>query len=159
MTDQEFEEIFNRYKQDVIAIAFFYLRHLEDAEDVTMEVFADFYRKPLCLEDPKPILLRMAANKAMDVFRKRRKKEVSFDEEIMAKKESPDAPYSAEEIANAIARLPKKLASAITLVYLSELSQAEAANALHCSEASLRKRLERGKKKLKEVLQNDEHSF
>jgi RNA polymerase sigma factor (sigma-70 family) len=153
MTDQEFEEIFNRYKQDVMAIAFYYLRHIQDAEDVTMEVFADFYHKPpKDLQNPKPILLRMAVNKAMDVFRKAKNPDLSFDEEIMSKHEGNEDCLSQEEIAKAITQLPAKLSAAITLVYLSQLTSEEAATALQCSPASLRKRLERGKKKLKEVL-------
>jgi RNA polymerase sigma factor (sigma-70 family) len=153
MTDQEFEEIFNRYKQDVMAIAFYYLRHIQDAEDATMEVFTDFYHKPpKDLQNAKPILLRMAVYKAMDVFRKQRKQSLSFDEETMSKKEDREDTFSQEEIAQAITHLPEKLSAAITLVYLLELTPEEAAKTLQCSDASLRKRLERGKRKLKEVL-------
>jgi|GEM_PF-6025485 hypothetical protein len=37
MTDQELKEIFTLYSQDVMRIAFFYLRNREDAFDVTID--------------------------------------------------------------------------------------------------------------------------
>jgi DNA-directed RNA polymerase specialized sigma24 family protein len=43
----------------------------------------------------------------------------------------------------------------LTLVYLSETPVNEAAKVLGCSEMALRKRLLRGKKQLKEVIDHD----
>jgi RNA polymerase sigma factor (sigma-70 family) len=59
-----------------------------------------------------------------------------------------------EDVAKAIRLLPKKLATPIILVYLSGLTQKEAAAAIGCTEMALRKRLERGRKKMQEILQN-----
>ena len=46
MTDHQFEEIFTLHLKDVNNVAFFYLGNAQDAEDVALDVFADFYRKP-----------------------------------------------------------------------------------------------------------------
>jgi RNA polymerase sigma-70 factor (ECF subfamily) len=156
MTDQQFEAIFNLYKQDVMAIAFYYLRHQQDAEDVTMQVFGKFYSEVEV--DPslvKPYLLKMAANASLDWIRKR-KATLSFDETILTDENVEGNPEESRLLlAKALGQLPKKLAMALTLVYLSETPVNEAAKVLGCSEMALRKRLLRGKKQLKEVIDHD----
>lgn len=154
MTDPEFEEIFSQHKQDVLNIAFYYLHHLEDAEDVTMDVFADFYaHPPKEVTHLKAYLLKMAMNKALDLLRKRKRAPLPFDEGIEGKKENGND--LSEKLGLAIRKLPKKLSEAVVLCYLAGLSNEEAAHALHCSESTLRKRLERAKRKLKEEWKDD----
>jgi RNA polymerase sigma-70 factor (ECF subfamily) len=155
MTERQFEEIFNRYRQDVAKVAFYYLRSKEDAEDVTIDVFADFYCKPpKDLDAPKPYLLKLAANKAVGAFRAR-PQHIEYDDakKSIAPNEA-ETVLQKEDVAKAIRLLPKKLATPIILVYLSGLTQKEAAAAIGCTEMALRKRLERGRKKMQEILQN-----
>lgn len=153
MTDQQFEEIFILYKQDVMNIAFCFLRHAEDAEDVTIDVFSRFYAHPSKdLALAKAYLIKMAINASLDLLRKR-KYYAEFDESVQPGNRT-ESEESDPEIMAALRKLPKRLAIALTLVYLSGLSAKEAAAVIGCSEAALRKRLFRGKSLLKEALQN-----
>lgn len=74
MSKEEIQRIYEAYSQDVMNVAFFYSSSREDAEDATMDVFAELIRnEPKNLSNIKSYLLKSAMGKAIDIDRRNAK--------------------------------------------------------------------------------------
>ena len=149
MEKTDFTKLFNDYSQDVMNVAFFYLKNKEDAQDVLMEVFMHLMNKPPKNENNlKSYILQLTMRKSLDFYRKSsRARFVSLDESILS---SPETSSEDEEKINLIRSLPDKYRSVIVLFYVEELSIIEIAKTLKISEDATKKRLQRAREILKE---------
>ena len=67
--------------------------------------------------------------------------------------QSEDGSRKAENLLLLIGRLPEKYGAVIRMRYYSDMSVKEISEALGITESNIKKRLERGKKMLKEMLE------
>ena len=78
-----FERIFDKYKTNVINLAFRFLKERQTAEDVAQEVFIRIYEKKVHF-DPRAkfstLLYRMAVNASIDTLRRKKFSPHSLDE-------------------------------------------------------------------------------
>ena len=159
-----FETLFLSEYRRVVGIANRVLADRHEAEDVAQEVFIDFHRKhPADAAYAAPWLHAAAVHTALNRIRTRKRREqreVRHAADITNQDEAPDPERLAEsqetrrQVREALARLPKKPAAALSLRY-SGLSYAEVADALGVgvgqvgtllrrAEAALRKEVIRG---------------
>jgi RNA polymerase sigma-70 factor (ECF subfamily) len=68
-----------------------------------------------------------------------------------------DAQEDMDSVTNAVINLPIIYQEVLKFKYVQELSNTEIAQMLDISEATVRKRLERSKKKLEEILEKEDH--
>jgi RNA polymerase sigma factor (sigma-70 family) len=78
MANQSFNQIFEREKNKLLGFVAKNVSDFTDAEDITQEVFSQFYEtydvmRPI--ENTSAWLFRMARNKIVDLFRKRKTRE------------------------------------------------------------------------------------
>lgn len=151
MKQVDIERYYNLYSQDVMNVAYFYLGNKEDAEDVLVETFMRMMNKsPMHLGNIKSYLLTSAFHLSYDSLRK--KKAAPLDLEITA---SPMHSEEVEELRKALFALPPKYKEPLILCYIEGYDAKEAAKILSLSLSALNKRLERGKKMLKEALKDE----
>ena len=156
MDEREFTEIFYQYRQDCMAIAFFYLGNKEDAEDAVIEAFADLFAKPpRDKESLKPYLIKIVVAKAIRLFKKNLKKKQDDKKDIDEFGADDRKTRPLEELHAKIALLPLRQAQAINLVFLEEYSETEAASIMGCAPSAMRKRIERAKKNLRKIYGDD----
>lgn len=149
----------------VYRIAYSVLRNHHDAEDATQETFMRVlrYRRKLeGIDDPKTWLARIAWRVAVERRKKRPEPSLSDQEMAKAVSELRSQLASAEEsvigsemqslLDSLICRLPEHLRDAFRLSTIEELVPEEIAQVLGTSESSVRSRMFRARRILKEKL-------
>jgi RNA polymerase sigma factor (sigma-70 family) len=124
----------------------------QEAEDALQETLISALRAYPRLRAGSNVrawMLTIAKNKAMDTHRARVRRPVLVGDVP----ELPDADRGAEpddELWSAVRKLPPKQRAAVTLRFVGDLSHAEIAGVLDCSEAAARRSLHEGLTKLRE---------
>lgn len=159
-----FEELVRRYRNDVFALSYHYLRDREEAWDISQEVFIKAHRALARFRGDasfKTWLLRITANRCKDFFRKRRLQTVSFDESIATEDQQsyaldPGRHLEAAELGQAIQTaldsLPEKHRTAFVLREFEGLSYANMASVIGCTMGTVMSRLHHARKKMQRAL-------
>ncbi len=165
-----FEELVNLYKDRIYNIIIGLIQNVEDAEDLTQEVFVEVFNSIGDFREDSSLntwLYRIAVNKSLELIRKRsRKKRFGFMTSIFAGKEEmqiPDFEHPGVKLENkeraavmfkAIAKLPDNQRTAFTLSKIEEFSYKEISDIMKVSVASVESLLFRAKANLKKYLEN-----
>ncbi|HOZ49499.1 MAG TPA: sigma-70 family RNA polymerase sigma factor [Candidatus Hydrogenedentes bacterium] len=159
-----FDELVQRYRNDVFALAYHFLRDREEAWDISQEVFIKAHRGLSRFRGDasfKTWLLRITTNQCKDRFKKRGLKTVSFDDAFRVDS-SPSPLHSprhileakelGEAIDKAVAALPPKHQTAFVLREYEGLSYDEMAQVMNCSIGTVMSRLHHARRKLQHSL-------
>jgi RNA polymerase sigma-70 factor (ECF subfamily) len=156
-----FAELLARYRQPVLNFVYRMLGDATEAEDVAQEVFVRAYRH-FGEYDPRrklsTWLFALACNAAIDRlrYRQRHPTELLSDTAAANPVRGPAAEVEAreigEQIAAAIQSLPEDQRIAVVLAEYHDLSHAEIAGVMRCSEKSVESRLYRARQTLREKL-------
>ena len=148
--------LFETYRQNVYAAAFSVCKNAADAEDILQETFLQYHQTNKQFDSEQHIrawLLRVALNRAKDVYRKRKRRNETALEDYMETLTFP-SPESGSLFA-AVMALPEAYRSVIHLFYYEDYTVAEIAKLLHLTHSHVKVRLSRGRKLLKETLKED----
>ena len=168
-----FSELIDKYKNLVFNLAYRMTYNLQDAEDISQEVFIRVY-KSLSNFNPRykfsTWLYQMTLNLCRDRFRKGKIPSISLDtppnegdqkdfNSLIAdpKNNLEEAFLQAEQtniINGLITSLPLKYREVIILRHLRDLSYEEMSKILNISLGSVKTRLFRAREKLREILKN-----
>ena len=146
-----FETVYEIHANMVYRLAFSYLKHKEDAEDVVQEVFTKYVcglRLPMSPEHEKAWFVRVTINQCKDLMRRRKLRAwlpIEALTEVGVREKSTPA-------LDAVYALPDKYKTVIILHYLEEMSIDEIAAALSLSPSAVKMRLSRGRDKMREII-------
>ncbi len=158
-----FERIFDKYKTNVIKLAFRFLKERQTAEDIAQEVFIRIYEKKVHF-DPRAkfstLLYRMTINASIDMLRKKKFLPRSLDEQVLdqegdqkplierfpdSKSISPVNILQDKELRELVQReiekLPEKLRAPILLHQFENLPYREIAAILGITEKAVERRI------------------
>jgi RNA polymerase sigma factor (sigma-70 family) len=159
--EEKLKWLMNTYGNDVIRIAFTYLKQKELAEDVAQDVFIKCYEKMDSFRNDssyKTWLIRITVNRCKDVLKSWHYKNLfitdffkpnqhtSVDHQIIGNQES-------ELISKQVIKLSIKFREVIILFYYQDLSIEEISDLLGINNNTVKTRLHRGRQKLKEALE------
>ncbi len=158
-----FEELVRRYRNDVFALSYHFLRNREEAWDASQEVFIKAYHSLGKFRGDasfKTWLLRITANHCKDHFKKRKLDTVSLDERLDA--DAPGLPANPREalesaelgaaIEKAVALLPPKHRTAFVLREFEGMSYQDMAEVMQCNLGTVMSRLHHARQKLQATL-------
>lgn len=165
--DSVFEELYNKYHQDVFQFLFYMVRNREQAEDLVQEVYIRVFKSYNRFEgksSEKTWLFSIARNVAIDYFRKQKgwkdklmekfdwqtsqvKDEYPIPEEITVQKEEIQWVYRCLEYCTVDQRL------VIILRFLHDLSITETAQALGWTESKVKTTQHRSLKIIKKHME------
>ncbi|WAH35457.1 RNA polymerase sigma factor [Alicyclobacillus dauci] len=149
------ERIYVTYTRDVYQLAYRSTRNHADAEDVVQEVFMRVLQKWRYFRGDSHVktwILRIAQNYIVDLARKRNLMERSWSTEVY---QTPDVSMvsSVIEIDDMLHSLSDRHRAVIVLRIMNDLSVADTAKALGCSEGMVRVDTHRAVRRLKRTLQ------
>lgn len=168
---RKFEELYKKYQQTMYYTAYRILQNVDDAEDVVQTAFLRIINHLDDIDEndepkTKSYVSIITQNLAFDVYRKKKRDwEASFSYDefepcIRDPKgqdfEDIDDGAEARRLAEAIKKLPPKYADVVRLTYMHKLSSDKVGELLGLSSDTVRQRLVRARKRLKELLQEDE---
>lgn len=160
---EAFEELVRRYRNDVYALSYHYLRNREEAWDISQEVFIKAWRALGGFRGEsgfKTWLMRIAANQCKDYLKKRRVPTVEMAEEEGQQYagegpdpgERADATDLGKAIDKALEGLPEIHRTAFVLREFHDLSYQEMAEVMQCNLGTVMSRLHHARKKLQQTL-------
>ncbi|MDD3267692.1 MAG: sigma-70 family RNA polymerase sigma factor [Syntrophomonadaceae bacterium] len=163
-----FEEIVNRYKNSVFAIAYRMTGQYQEAEDISQDIFINLYEKMYQFDGNKklsPWIHRIAVNTSISALRKKKNMvSLSFDEAFVPNYEAfsgfdmhnPQFQVESKElkaeINAAIMELPESYRAVITLRYQMDFNNQEIAGILGTSRDNVEVRIHRARKALRRVI-------
>jgi RNA polymerase sigma-70 factor (ECF subfamily) len=159
-----FRTLYERYRDKVFALAFYWLGDRGSAEDVVQLVFLNVYKSlaGFRFESSFVTWLRRITINGCSNYKRRRAGNFVPLEDILgsdfeyAATPPPDAQSAQRErqeiIGQAILELPPKLRAVVALKYLESLSYEEIASVLGCSEGTVASRLNRALTRLESRL-------
>lgn len=167
-----FEDTAHRYQRRVYSFARYLLSSREEAEDVTQEVLLRLWRHRQGVDEERlgSWLLRVTRNACYDLLRKRRSETAAgftriFDDEAVQEVASGEpGPQDRAEASDfrrrllvALAEIGEPYKSVIILREVQGLPHREIGEALGIPEATVRVHLHRGRRRLRERLNEDVH--
>jgi RNA polymerase sigma factor (sigma-70 family) len=157
--EEKLKWLMNAYGNDVIRIAYTYLKQKQLAEDVAQDVFIKCYEKMDTFRNEssyKTWLIRITVNRCKDVLKSWSFKNLYLTDFFKSKQtyySQEKQLFSGEEnelISKQVIDLPVKLREVIILFYYQEFSIEEISNLLKINPNTVKTRLHRGRIKLKE---------
>lgn len=162
--EEKLKWLMKMYGNDVIRIAYAYLKQKQLAEDVTQDVFIKCYEKMDSFRNEssfKTWLIRITVNRCKDVLKSWSYKNMYITDFLKPKQTKSNLEDSyfvsdeKESISNQVMELPVKLREVIILFYYEEFSIEEISNLLKINPNTVKTRLHRGRLKLKESIEGE----
>jgi len=148
-------EVIEKYKKKLISFCYYYTLNYHDAEDLSQEVFISLYNSVRNFRGDCSLstyLYKIAVSRCMDYKRKKNIKNFLVGLFSYHKKVEGDFEED-NHVWQCILSLEENVKVSMLLYYYIGLSQAEIAEVLTISVKSVEGRIYRGKKKLKEKLE------
>ncbi len=172
MTD--FESFYHRYRNLMYRIAFDLLKNPQDAEDAVQEAFlniADHFDKISGVENPQSRSFAAVVTRNICFNKLRKRKNTTgidkIDQIDIEEAEIPDNKFSTEEevlsqfgvetLENALTKLPQNYIDILYLTAYEDMSLKEAAQLLDITYENAKSRLQRGRKKLLKILEEEHY--
>ncbi len=163
--EQAFMALVQRHQAAIFRLAVALLRHREDAEDATQDVFVHAFRRLKTLQDARafPFWLRKLAVRICLRYRRRRAVEQEFVEPLSGESEilfrtdiDPEVELERAElralVRRVVAELPEPFQIVVLLYHMDGLSYDEIAQVLGIPIGTVRSRLARAREMLREKL-------
>ena len=146
-----FDDLVEAHGREIFAYALRLTGDRDDADDLFQETFLAAFRAFASArqDNLRAWLYRIATNKAIDV-RRRQARRVSLDDLELAAPQRDGV--TTADLAAAITALPAHERAAFVLRRVQDLSYADVASALDCTEEAARKRVSEATKKVKEAI-------
>lgn len=158
---QAYAHIINKYKNQLYATILRMTKNPQDAQDLVQDAFIKVYRS-LDKYDANGSfsgwLYRVAINNCMDEFRKKRYSmtQIEIDEERVVEPNHPELVFLKKEksrqLERLIATLPEDERLIILLRYVNEISYEEIGEVMDVPLSTVRNKLHRAKKKMRETV-------
>ena len=169
-----FEELIRDYKKIAYNIAFKILQNVEDAEDASQEALIKVFKsiQNFNMESSfKSWMYRIVVNTCVDFQRKKKINAVSIDEDIDLGESSPlhreivddstnpdvlvEKKFNSKLINDALSKLDDDTKAIIILRDIQGFSYSEISEILSCNLGTVKSRLNRARRNLKEILENE----
>ena len=156
LTELQYIDAVRRNSQRLFLIALTFTRRQQDAEDTMQTVFLKLWQHRGVFTDEAHMdrwLTRVCINESRSLLRRSWRKHVGLDEIAELTAAAPSE--QDRTLLNAVLRLPTIYRTVIHLYYYEELSVKEIASLLHLSESAVKQRLSRGRKELRQTLEDE----
>jgi len=153
------EELISKYSDTVFRVAYARTQNVEDAKDITQDVYLKFIKANEKINDEEHVkawLLKVAVNTGNTFVtsawaRHRAELNEAADETGFMEEKS--------EVFYAVKDLPEKYRVIVHLFYYEEMSMKEICSILKLSETAVKSRLHRARTMLKEKLKEADYEF
>ncbi|MBR2407586.1 MAG: sigma-70 family RNA polymerase sigma factor [Lachnospiraceae bacterium] len=161
----DLESLMRTYGNDVLRMAYSYVKDYDTAEDIFQEVFIKVNANLAAFRGESSIktwLLRITVNACKDYLKSAYSRRVTmFSEEEETNIPAADTmdeierKQDGEQIRNALLLLPEKYREVLVCLYYEERSVAETAKVLGLSEGTVKSRLSRAREKFRVILERE----
>lgn len=151
--------VYDKYSDMLFRLALAQLGSNEDAMDAVHDVFLKFFETQPDFKDnehERAWFIRSAVNRCHDIQRRKKIRSHPSLDEIGDVAAFNDDGETAKQLYRALAAIPEKYSSVITLHYLEGFSVEEIASTLRLTQSGVKMRLSRGREALKRYIETEE---
>lgn len=151
--NEKFLRIYNLYKNDILRLSYSITKRINDAEDITQNVFIKYYKcKNIFLNDNqiKHWLIKVTINESKDLFKSFWRKNFMNNNNELDNISTTDKEYL--EIKEALFKLTNKQRIIIYLFYYEGYKVKEISDILKINSSTIQTILNRTRKELKDLL-------
>lgn len=160
----KFEIIYLEYRDLMFYVANRILHDRQESEDAVHEAFLKMIKILHRIDEPKcpktkNLVVIIVERTAIDLWRRRNRRPLLPMEEAALDRHSPQPAEPMEgrwTLAQAMASLPEKYRSLLLLRFDNGFSEAEVAQLLSMTQANVHKTIQRARKKLEQILEEQE---
>jgi len=159
-----FSQVYDQYERQVFRYAYHILGHRDDADDIKQETFVKAYQAIGSFRSESSLqtwLLKICGNLCRDKIKSWDRRKVTYDstlrDDVLGSTDEEDSPQALAErkemtaiIHKALRGMPTAQREIIVLHEIQDLSYEEIAEVLGCSRTSIKLRLFRARRSLKE---------
>lgn len=158
ISEKQFDYVYQEYAKELLYIAYGYTKNKEDSIDIMQNAYVallESNKKFESNEHIKYFLIRVTINESINFVKSRSYKKVIRNNDYVinipdTKKE--ELPYDLSEIVNT---LPEKYKIIIILHYYDDMKIKDISNVLKISEPAVKKRLERARNLIREIIERN----
>ena len=158
ISEKQFDYVYNEYAKELYNIAYGYTRNRDDSIDIMQNAYVvllESNKKFESNEHIKYFLIRVTINESLDLLKSASKKRVIKNNDVVVnfpETEKEELQYDLSEIVNA---LPEKYKTIIILHYYDDMKIKDISSVLKISEPVVKKRLERARNLIKEIIERN----
>lgn len=157
ISEKEFKIKYELYAQMLLNISYGYTKNKFDSEDIIQNVFIKYLKSKKefnTLEDEKYWLIRVTINECKNFVKSSYQKNVILNDDVVTNLSVKSEEDEVELLFDYIKQLPEKYKKVIILHYFNSLTIKEISDILGSSISSIKKQLERGRKLLKNMMED-----
>lgn len=158
ISQEQFDFVYKEYAKELLQIAYGYTKNKEDSIDITQNAYIAVLESNKRFESNEHIkyfLIRVTINESINFVKSYSKKKVLCNNDIIMnipETKKDELPYDISEIVNT---LPQKYKTILVLYYYDGMKIKDISKVLKMKESAVKKRLERARNLVKEIIERN----
>ena len=158
ISQEQFDFVYKEYAKELLQIAYGYTKNKEDSIDIMQNAYIAVLESNKRFESNEHIkyfLIRVTINESINFVKSYSKKKVLCNNDIIMnipETKKDELPYDISEIVNT---LPEKYKTIIVLYYYDGMKIKDISKVLKMKESAVKKRLERARNLVKEIIERN----
>ena len=158
ISQEQFDFVYKEYAKELLQIAYGYTKNNEDSIDIMQNAYIAVLESNKGFESNEHIkyfLIRVTINESINFVKSYSKKKVLCNNDIIMnipETKKDELPYDISEIVNT---LPEKYKTIIVLYYYDGMKIKDISKVLKMKESAVKKRLERARNLVKEIIERN----
>lgn len=155
---EQFDYVYNEYAKELFNVAYGYTRNKDDAINIMQTAYVrllDSNKKFETYEHIKYFLIRVTINESLDYLKSSYNKRVVKNNDFVMNIPDKKIDEPEYDLSLIIGMLKEKYRAVIILYYYDNMKIKEIANVLKISEALVKKRLERARHQIEDIIERN----
>lgn len=158
ISQEQFDFVYKEYAKELLQIAYGYTKNKEDSIDIMQNAYIAVLESNKRFESNEHIkyfLIRVTINESINFVKSYSEKKVLCNNDIIMnipETKKDELPYDISEIVNT---LPEKYKTIIVLYYYDGMKIKDISKVLKMKESAVKKRLERARNLVKEIIERN----
>ncbi len=158
ISQEQFDFVYKEYAKELLQIAYGYTKNKEDSIDIMQNAYIAVLESNKRFESNEHIkyfLIRVTINESINFVKSYSKKKVLCNNDIIMnipETKKDELPYDISEIVNT---LPQKYKTILVLYYYEGMKIKDISKVLKMKESAVKKRLERARNLVKEIIERN----
>ena len=158
ISEKQFDYVYNEYAKELYNIAYGYTRNRDDSIDIMQNAYVvllESNKKFESNEHIKYFLIRVTINESLDLLKSANKKKVIRNNDFVINFPETKKEELQFDLSEIVSTLPEKYKTIIILHYYDDMKIKDISNVLKISEPAVKKRLERARNLIKEIIERN----
>lgn len=159
ISEKQFDYVYNEYAKELLNIAYGYTKNKDDSIDIMQNAYVALLNSNKQFESNEHIkhfLIRVTINESKNFIKSHIKQKVIKNNDIVMNYPETKEDCIAYDVSKIVNILPEKYKAIIILHYYDDMKIKDISIVLKISESAVKKRLERARNLIREIIERNE---